>query len=193
MSFVDWYEECRRIMGIVAGDAFRKHRDNLLVAVTDVHILANSLYSRGLVSREQLEHAQLLALTPSERKVHLFDAIEARLRSKLGDFCTLLSVLNGDPLLEMFVEKINSTYAQNVWSHISVRPTPTVDNIVKVLHDVEKWCPFPDRVDQTTGNEGSAKPDESVKKESLLSGVRRGIRKLFGAARDMTASLSRAP
>ena len=47
---------------------------------------------------------------------------------------------------------------------------------------------FPDRVDQTTGNEGSAEPDESVKKESLLSGVRRGIRKLFGAARDMTAS-----
>ena len=136
---MDWYEECLRV---AAGDAFRKHRDDLLTAVTDVHILANNLYSKELISREQLEHAQLLALTPSERKVHLFDAIEARLRSKLGDFCTLLSVLNGDPLLEMFVEKINGTYVQNVWSHISVRPTPTVDNIVKVLHDVEKWCPF---------------------------------------------------
>ena len=30
--------------------------------------------------------------------------------------------------------------------------------------------------------------DAKTEKESLLSGVRRGIRKLFGAARDMTAS-----
>ena len=71
--------------GSYAGDAFRDYRDVLLTAVTDVHILANSLYSKGLISQEQLEHAQLLALTPSERKVHLFDAIEARLRSKPVD------------------------------------------------------------------------------------------------------------
>ena len=101
------YEVCRRID---AGDAFRKLRDDLLTAVNDVHVLANNLYSRGLISREQLEHAQLLALTPSERKVHLFDAIEARLRSKPYDLYTLLDILKSDPLLQIFIEKIRSSY-----------------------------------------------------------------------------------
>ena len=80
------------------------------MAVTDIHILANSLYSRGLISREQLEHAQLPALTPSERKVHLFDAIEARLRSKPEVFHTLLDVFKGDPLLQIFVGRIQNSY-----------------------------------------------------------------------------------
>ena len=109
MSFADWYEKCRRT---AAGDAFREHRDDLLMAVTDVHILANSLYSKGLISREQLEHAQLLALTPSERKVKLFDAIEARLRSKPEDLDTLLGVFEGDPLLKRFVLKIRLQFMQ---------------------------------------------------------------------------------
>ena len=40
-------------------------------------------------------------------------------------------------------------------------------------------------------NEEYVEPDhdESVKKKDLLSGIRLGIRKLFGAARDMTAGL----
>ena len=95
-------EERRR----AAGDAFRVHRDALLIAVADVHILANSLYSKGLISREQLEHAQLLALTPNERKVHLFDAIEARLRSNPEDINTLCDILRSDPLLQTLAEKI---------------------------------------------------------------------------------------
>ena len=93
-----------------AGDAFREHRDTLLTAVTDVHILANSLYSKGLISREQLEHAQLPALTPSERKVKLFDAVEARLRSNPDDIGTLQDILDDDPLLQIFSKKIKSSY-----------------------------------------------------------------------------------
>ena len=97
-------------LGNCAGDAFRKHRDTLLTAVTDVHILANSLYSKGLISREQLEHAQLIVLTPNERKVKLFDAIEARLGSNPDDFRTLLDILYSDPLLMIFAQKIESSY-----------------------------------------------------------------------------------
>ena len=78
--------------------AFRDHRATLLVALTvsGIHVLANSLCSVGLISREQLEHVQLLALTPNERKVHLFDAVEARLRTNPKDFLTFLDVLNSD-------------------------------------------------------------------------------------------------
>ena len=95
--------------GTLAGDAFREHRDTLLTAVTDVHILANSLYSKGLISREQLEHAQLPALTPNERKVKLFDAVEARLRSNPDDIYTLQDILDDDPLLQIFSKKIKSS------------------------------------------------------------------------------------
>ena len=101
-----------------AGDVFREHRTDLLTAVTDVHVLANSLYSKGLISREQLEHAQLPALTPSERKVKLFDAIEARLRSKSEDLGTLLDVFKGDPLLKIFVNNIQYQFIQVCQSSI---------------------------------------------------------------------------
>ena len=80
--------------------------------MTDVHIQANSLYSKGLVSQEQLEHVQLLALTPNEKKVHLFDAIEARLRSNYRDIYTLREILNSDPLLDIVGEKILSSYLE---------------------------------------------------------------------------------
>ena len=93
-----------------AGDAFREHRDTLLTAVTDVPILANSLYSKGLISREQLEHAQLPALTPNERKVKLFDAVEARLRSNPNDIGTLQDILDDDPLLQIVSKKIKNSY-----------------------------------------------------------------------------------
>ena len=101
-------------LGDCAGDTFRKYRDTLLTAVTDVHILANSLYSEGLISREQLEHAQLPALTPNERKVKLFDAVEARLRSNPGDIYTLLNILDDDPLLQIFSKKIKTSYHSKV-------------------------------------------------------------------------------
>ena len=58
---------------------------------------------------------------------------------------------------------------------------------VKVKHIAEN-DQSEDAPQKAWGNEGSNEPDESEKKESLLSGVRRGIRKLFGVARDMTAS-----
>ena len=93
--------------------AFRDHRATLLVALTDIYVLANSLYSEGLISQEQLKHAQLLALTPKERKVHLFDAIEARLRTNPKDFLTFLDVLNSDSEFEglyIFAESIWTSY-----------------------------------------------------------------------------------
>ena len=108
---MDW-DFWRRAQRAAAGDAFRERRADLLTAVTNVHVLANSLYSEGLISREQLEHAQLLALTPSQKKVHLFDAIEARLRSNPEDIYALTDILRSDPLLQIFVEKIWSSYQE---------------------------------------------------------------------------------
>ena len=93
-----------------AREAFQVHRDALFTAVTDALPLANSLYSEGIISRDQLNHAQLVGVALEEKKVKLFGAIEARLRSNPEDFPTLLDVLDSDPHLYVFPERIWSSY-----------------------------------------------------------------------------------
>ena len=97
-----------------AGEAFRQHRADLLIAAIDTLILANCLYSKRIISHETLEHAELLTLTSSKRNVHLFDAIEARIRTNPDDFLTLLDVLDSDPQLHVFAERIWNSYCVKV-------------------------------------------------------------------------------
>ena len=70
----------RRINVNIAVDVFQSYRDTLNDAITSDGILrlANALYSTGIISRENLDHAMLTGVLPTEKKVHLFDAIEAR-------------------------------------------------------------------------------------------------------------------
>ena len=95
-----------------AGEAFRQHRGDLLIAITDPLILANSLYSRRIVSRETLNRVQLPALTNSEKNVILFDAVEARIRTHPSDFRTLLTILGCDLHLCIFAERIQNSYCK---------------------------------------------------------------------------------
>ena len=62
--------------------------------------------------RDSYPKNNLLALTPNEKKVHLFDAIEARLRSNYRDIYTLREILNSDPVLDIVGEKIRSSYLE---------------------------------------------------------------------------------
>ena len=95
-----------------AGEAFRQHRGDLLIAVTDPLILANSLYSRRMISRETLSRVQLPTLTNSEKNVILFDAIEDRIRTHPSDFLILLAILGGDSHLCIFAEGIRNSYCK---------------------------------------------------------------------------------
>ena len=95
-----------------AGEAFRQHREVLLIAVTDPLILANSLYSRRMISRETLSRVQLPALTNSEKNVILFDAVEARIRTHPSDFRTLLAIFGCDLHLCIFAERIRNSYCK---------------------------------------------------------------------------------
>ena len=81
-----------------AGEAFREYRGTLMTAVTEFAILplANNLYSQGIISRADLSHAEMTTLIPEERKVHLFDAIEAGIRYEPEGFRTLLDILDSE-------------------------------------------------------------------------------------------------
>ena len=95
-----------------AGEAFRGHRAALLIAVTNPLILANSLYSSGIVSRETLDRVKLPVLTPTEKNMEIFDAIEAQIKTNLSSFCTLIDILNSDSQLHVFAGQLQQSYGK---------------------------------------------------------------------------------
>ena len=95
-----------------AGETFREHRAVLLIAITDSLILANNLYSSNIISRETLDRVKLPTLTPNEKKMELFDAIEARIQTNPSDFGTLCDILKSDPLLCIFAERLQQSYRE---------------------------------------------------------------------------------
>ena len=95
-----------------AGEAFREHRAALLIAVTDPLILANSLYSSGIISREILGRVRLPMLTPTEKNMDIFDAVEAQIKTNPSHFSTLLEILNNDPQLCIFTERLQQSYGE---------------------------------------------------------------------------------
>ena len=95
-----------------AGETFREHRAVLLIAVTDSLILADNLYSYNVISRETLDRVKLPTLTPNEKKMELFDAVEARIQTNPSDFGTLCDILRSDPLLCIFAERLQQSYRE---------------------------------------------------------------------------------
>ena len=100
------------IDGEAAGEAFQEYRGTLMTAITESAILplANNLYSHGIISQANLSHAQMTTLIPEERKVHLFDSIEARIRSKPEDFFILLNILDNELVFRDHAVKLREAY-----------------------------------------------------------------------------------
>ena len=95
-----------------AGEAFREHRADLLEAVVDPLILANSLYSKKIISRETLKQIMELSLTFSNKNVILLDAVEARIRTHPSDFLILLAILGSDAHLCVYAEGLRNSYCE---------------------------------------------------------------------------------
>ena len=96
---------------VVASEVFREHRADLLIAVADPLILATRLYSRKIISRETLDHILLPSFTQSEKNSILLGAVEDRIRTHPSDFLTLFAVLNHDPHLCVFAERLRNSYS----------------------------------------------------------------------------------
>ena len=103
-----------------AGEAFREHRDDLLIAITEPLILANSLYSKWIISRETLDEMMLVSLTNSKKNFILLDAVEARIRTNPSDFLTILAVLGHDPHLCVYAERLKNSYCEYIILTITV-------------------------------------------------------------------------
>ena len=95
-----------------ASEAFREHRADLMTAVVDPLILANSLYAKRIISRETLDRVMVQVLTTSEKNLILLDATEMRIRTHPNDFPTLLGILGDDPCLCIFAERLRHSYSK---------------------------------------------------------------------------------
>ena len=95
-----------------AGEAFREHRDDLLIAITEPDILANSLYSKKIISKETLDEMMLVSLTNGKKNIILLNAVEARIRTNPSDFLTVLAVLSRYPHLCVFAEGLRNSYCE---------------------------------------------------------------------------------
>ena len=95
-----------------AGEAFREHRDGLLIAVTDPLVLANNVYSKRIISRATLNRVKVSTLSTDDMNEKLFDAIEARIRTYPPDFHILLAILGNDPSLRDFAKRIQDSYSE---------------------------------------------------------------------------------
>ena len=80
--------------------AFIAYRATLIDAITEseILVLANALYSKGVISRYALEEAEMMSHTPTERKIRLLDVIEDKIKAEPGMFYTALTVLRSDSL-----------------------------------------------------------------------------------------------
>ena len=125
-----WRETQWWIVANTAVDVFQYYRDTLNDAITSDEILrlANELFSKGIISRGNLDHAQLIGVLPTEKKVHLFDAIEARIRSHPEDFCTVLDILNREPVYRDIAKNIWNVYSAMVCAVIYVYTSNSLYN-----------------------------------------------------------------
>ena len=100
----------------IAADAFQGYRDTLATAITqdDIPQLANSLYSKNIISKNNRDYAVMVGILPSEKMVHLLDASEARIRSNPSDFLTVLDILNSEPVFRIHAERIWEKYWKQV-------------------------------------------------------------------------------
>ena len=94
-----------------AGEAFREHRADL-IAVADPLILANSLYSKRIISRETLEQVKVQSFTVSDKNFILLEAVEARIRTHPSDFLILLAILGNDAHLCVYAEGLRNSYCE---------------------------------------------------------------------------------
>ena len=95
-----------------AGEAFREHRDDLLIAITDTPVLANRLYSHKIICWETKDRIMLPSLTGSEKNFILLDAVESRIRTNPSDFFNVLTILDREPHLCVFAERILNSYCE---------------------------------------------------------------------------------
>ena len=90
-------------------NVLRKFLSNITQAILNPNMFAQSLYSRGLITRTTKRDMQASRLTNSEKTMTLLDAVEAYLittpkpKAALEDLC---KVLRQEPSTEPIVSKI---------------------------------------------------------------------------------------
>ena len=91
---------------------FKSLRGDLMTAIVDALPLANTLYSKFIIPESTMNRVVVSCLAKEEKNVALLDAIEARLQTNPSDFWTLVAILEADPILKIFANKLRESYCK---------------------------------------------------------------------------------
>ena len=69
-------------------------------------------HSNSIISRETLDRVELQTLTPAEKNMAMFDAIEAWIKTNPSSFVSLLGILNSDSQLQIFAGHLQQCYGK---------------------------------------------------------------------------------
>ena len=97
----------------MAVDSIRSQRDLLSNLIRHcLSSLAESLYSKSIISGEVREKACNQSLGSSERGGALLDCVEARVMAVPSDFAKIVDILEAEPFLSSSAEKLVKSYCE---------------------------------------------------------------------------------
>ncbi len=106
------------IVKAIAVEAFRHRRESLYNLIPhSLYQMANSLYSKSIISKETYDTAINKSLNMPEKTVALLDGMESRIKELPSDFIKIVCILESeqflstlaDGLVHGYIEKKNSS------------------------------------------------------------------------------------
>ena len=98
-------------LGVVAAaQAFKRHRQDLLVVVGSAFQLVTHLILKDVLPEATQNRLLISSLSNAEKNVALLDAIEARIMISPGVFHMLISLFQRDATLQRFAERMMNSY-----------------------------------------------------------------------------------
>ena len=96
----------------MAVDFIRSQRDLLSNLIRHCPSLAESLYSKSIISGDVREKACNQSLGSSERGGALLDCVEARVMAVPSDFAKVVNILEAEPYLRFSAEELVKSYCE---------------------------------------------------------------------------------
>ena len=100
--------------GTAASQAFLRHRHDLVAVVGSA--LVNHLATKELVPESTTRRILIPGLSHTERNSAIVDAIEARIHTNPRVFHALVSLLQGDIMLQTFARRLMDSYRKSTQS-----------------------------------------------------------------------------
>ena len=93
--------------------AFRSRFEDLVIGITDPSTVAVKLYTKGMISQNQLEEVTRGAATTKPTNTTLMLAVQRKIEVDSKHFNVFCGILLEEPVFEYLGRKLQDTYGKN--------------------------------------------------------------------------------